>query len=81
DGLTADAAWLGAVFCAATQTASVIRTLSSTNENLPGRARSVLAANISNGLQAYRYSHQPPMASPLGALHRCATGPAKLVLA
>ncbi|MGA8622246.1 MAG: hypothetical protein WB660_27470, partial [Candidatus Sulfotelmatobacter sp.] len=33
-----------------------IRTLSSTSEYLPGRARSVLAANISNGLQAYSYS-------------------------
>src|ERR1700723_393165 len=78
DGRTADAAWLGAVFCAATQAVSVIRTLSSTSEYLPGRARSVLAANISNGLQGYRYSDQPPIASRPGTIHRRATGPVSL---
>ena len=77
------AAWPGAAFCAVTESApaSVIRTLSSTSEYLPGRARSILAANISNGLQACSYSDHPPTASSLGTIHLCATGPGKLVLA
>src|ERR1700720_3410217 len=53
-GWTAGAACPGEEFCAAAESApaSVIRTLSFKSKHLPGRACSVLAANISSGLQA-----------------------------
>src|ERR1700739_3100914 len=83
DGCAEAAAWASAEFCEATESvpASVIRTLSSTRRYFPGRTRSVLGANIPNGLQARSRSDHPPIAMPFDAIGRSATGPGKSVLA